>query len=126
MVKAALSHPLSSRIILLSPDHYFLTIHATAPLSLPIICDIHFFVLSAWWRRNSTSASECDCCTILPLNSGQIIQQRIVMHLLPQNPFCQALHSPSAASHCIPGSRILCPGLRPSFSQWAVPSEKLL
>ena len=33
----------------------FLTICATAPLSLPIICGIHLIILPAWWHRNSTT-----------------------------------------------------------------------
>jgi len=57
MVKATLSHPLSSRIILLASDHYFLTICVTTPLSLLIVPGIHFFVLSAWWGRCNSTVS---------------------------------------------------------------------
>jgi len=31
----------------------FLTICATAPLSLPVIRGVHLIILPAWWRRNS-------------------------------------------------------------------------
>ena len=34
----------------------FLTICATAPLSLLRICGVHLIILPAWWRRNSTGA----------------------------------------------------------------------
>ena len=56
--------PIIVKTILPTPHHYFLTmsvatilfltICATAPLSLPIIRGVHLIILPAWWRRNST------------------------------------------------------------------------
>ena len=79
MVEATSSHPLSSRqscqchiIISWQCQEVFLTICATAPLSLPIIRGVHLIILPAWWRRDSTGVRFW-CVTASPVGIEGII-----------------------------------------------------